>query len=269
MILVSCRESFDDNRRFAADNAIRNYPNLARLGNYATLDANDFVEEVRGKHLLILVHGFRNPLNKVAPAYARVEQGLWQHGLLDAGTYGMVIGFVWPGFETALGFFAAERSANRSAGYFRHLLLLAKGSAHTIDVQTHSLGARVAFQAMAFPPELWVDNLLLSAPAVDNESLEPRREFNASLQSCRRCLVYHSSKDGVLKVGYRIGAMDKALGYKGPQHPNVIKQKCKEVFVVDCSAVVKSHGGYRTAARYYRHWGRVVREEPLDQFEKL
>jgi len=269
MILVSCRENFDDNRRFAGDNLIRTYPNLFRLGKYETLDANDLEEAVRDKHVLILVHGFRNPLNKVAPAYARLELELSRHGLLDEGMYGMVIGFVWPGFETALGFFAAERSANRSAGYLRKLLLLARGSAHSIDVQTHSLGARVALQSMAFPPELWVDNLLLSAPAVDNESLEPRREFSSALQSCRRCLVYHSSRDEVLKVGYRIGTMDRALGYRGPQHPDVIRKKCKEVFVVDCSAVVRSHGGYRTAGKYYRHWGRVLSEEPLEQFEKL
>jgi len=60
-----------------------------------------------------------------------------------------------------------------------------------------------------------IDNALLTAPAVDNESLEPKKEFNASLGSCRRCLVCHSSKDNVLKIAYRIGALDRALGYKG------------------------------------------------------
>ncbi|HEY3177086.1 MAG TPA: alpha/beta hydrolase [Candidatus Polarisedimenticolia bacterium] len=269
MILVSCRERFDHNRKFSAEIAIRNYPNLARLGKYDRLHPRDLVEEVRGQHILILVHGFRNPLNKVAPAYARLEQGLGQYGLLGAGMYGKVIGFLWPGFETALGFFVAVPSANRSASHLRKLLNLAKGSAHSIDVQTHSLGARVGLQAMAFPSEVWVDNLLLSAPAVDNESLEPGKEFHVSLQSCRRCLVYHSTKDGVLKVGYRVGALDKALGYKGPQHPEIIRKKCREVFVVDCSAIVKSHGGYRAAAKYYQQWVRVLSEVPLDRFEKL
>lgn len=141
--------------------------------------------------------------------------------------------------------------------------------AHTVDVQTHSLGARVALQAMAFEHEIFVDNLLLTAPAVDNESLEPDKEFNDALRSCRRCLVYHSEKDPVLKVAYRIGALDRALGYKGPEHPRVIEAECPDVFVVDCGAVVKSHGGYRQSGEVYDHWTRVLSDQALPRFEKL
>src|SRR5262249_28586472 len=85
----------------------------------------------------------------------------------------------------------------------------------------------------------------------------------------QRCLVYHSSKDPVLKIGYRIGALDRALGYKGPENPDIIEQKCPEVFVVDCSAVVASHGGYRSAGEGYDHSARVLDDETLPCFEKL
>lgn len=269
MILVSCRRNFDSNQFFSETNEIRRYPTLQRLEQFDVLSPGELAAAVKGKHVLVLVHGFRNPLANVAASYAEVEAGMIRHGLLDPGGYDAVLGFAWPGFQTTLGFFPAVPWANRSSAFFRGLLRQLGGNATTIDVQTHSLGARVALQALAFAGEVWVDNLLLTAPAVDDESLEPKEEFNASLASCRRCLVYHSTGDPVLKVTYRLGQIDRALGYKGPQHRAIVEQSCREVFVVDSSEVVHSHGGYRDTSRFYEHWLRVLREEPLDQFEQL
>jgi esterase/lipase superfamily enzyme len=269
MILVSCRRDFDSNHRFSDDNQIRDHPRLQALDEYEVLDPADLRERVEGRHALVLVHGYRNPLKNVAPAYRLVEQKLKKHGLIGDGGYDEVIGFLWPGFETVFGFVLAVPWANRAAGFLRSLLRQLGASASTVDVQTHSLGARVALQALAFPQEVWIDNLMLTAPAVDNESLEPDKEFHPALDSCRRCIVYHSSRDRVLRVSYRVGAWDKALGYQGPENPDVIASEVDQVFVVDCSTVVRSHGGYRRADRYCEHWGRVLRDEPLAQFETL
>jgi hypothetical protein len=110
------------------------------------------------------------------------------------------------------------------------------------------------------------------AAAVDDEVLEPGQEFNLAVNLCRRCLVYHSDRDKVLKFAFRIGDVpefDRALGFKGPQHPDIIKEKCPDVFVIDCKKVVGSHGAYRSAPAYYEHWSRVVREIPIPQFEVL
>jgi esterase/lipase superfamily enzyme len=268
MILASCRRNFDSNR-LLGDLRFRSYPNLANTAHFTEMTAGDVSAFVQGLHLLVLVHGYRNPLTNVARAYKRLETELTGRGHIGPGNYDLAVGFLWPGFATRIGFFAAVPWANRSAALFRQFLTLLNGSAHTVDVQTHSLGARVALQAMAFEHEVWVDNLMLTAPAVDNESLEPSKEFHSSLQSCRRCLVYHSTRDPVLKVAYRIGALDRALGFKGPEHPDVIEAQCPEVFVVDCSAPVRSHGGYRESGEVYDQWLRVVADVPLPRFEKL
>ena len=215
MILASCRKHFDSNELFA-DVQVRLYPQLSDTTTFSEMTQGELAEAVRDMHVLVLVHGYRNPLKNVAAAYGKVESELTKRGLIAAGNYDRAVGFLWPGFQTEIGFFAAVPWANRSASYFREFLKRLNSAAHTVDVQTHSLGARVALQAMAFTHEVWVDNLLLTAAAVDNESLEPTREFNASLVSCRRAFVYHSSRDPVLKYAYRIGALDRALGYKGP-----------------------------------------------------
>jgi hypothetical protein len=80
-------------------------------------------------------------------------------------SYDLAIGFLWPGFQTQIGFFAAVPWANRSASHFRAFLKILNSAAHTVDLQTHSLGARVALQAMSFVHEVWGDNVLLTAPA--------------------------------------------------------------------------------------------------------
>ena len=275
MILISCRKDFTNSRGFSPKNEIRNYPFMSKLDTFDTIDEMNLADQMRGKHILILIHGFRNPLTNVASSYQRVLKGLIDSGLMNDPAigggpgYDLVLGFTWPGFETPIGFFPAVPFANRSAGYFRSLLELASRNAKTVDVQTHSLGARVALQALAGGTEGFVDNLLLTAPAVDDESLEPRQEFNGALLGCRRCLVYHSDKDNTLKIGYRLGDLDRALGLKGPQHPDIIKAQCPSVIVVNCKKVVSSHGGYRTAGAYYEHWSRVLNDTPLAQFETL
>lgn len=268
MILASCRKHFDSNQLFG-DLQLRRYADLSTTNQFQDITEGELADEVRDRHVLVLVHGYRNPLKNVAAAYKKLETELRNRSLIGAGNYDMALGFLWPGFATHIGFFAAVPWANRSAAYFRDFLKILNSSAHTVDVQTHSLGARVALQAQCFEHEVFVDTLMLTAPAVDNECLEPTKEFNAALASCRRCLVYHSSGDPVLKVAYRIGALDKALGYKGPEHPKVIEQQCPDVFVVDCSAMVKAHGGYRAASEVYDHWARVLAEDPLPRFEKL
>ncbi|MBY0372920.1 MAG: alpha/beta hydrolase [Bryobacteraceae bacterium] len=269
MILISCRRDFVSDRLFASDNQVRNYPNLKNVDLFSDLDLDNVMAQAASKHVLVLVHGFRSPLKNVAASYDTVLTKLIDSGLRAHPHYDLVLGYTWPGFTTRLGFFPAVPYAGRAAGFFREFLNRLCRSALTVDVQTHSLGARVALQALSATEDVFIDNLLLSAPAVDNESLEPQQEFHEALDNCRRCLVYHSSKDKVLKLGFTFASLDRALGLKGPQNPAVIEAQCPSVFVVDCSAVVPDHGGYRRAAAYYSHWARVLADESLPRFEKL
>jgi esterase/lipase superfamily enzyme len=275
MIIISCRKDFTVSQGFSKTNVVRNYPFAPKLDQFEEMDELNLAQQMQGKHVLILVHGYRNPLSNVVLSYQRVLKGLIDSKLMrdpsipGSTGYDLVLGFTWPGFETLVGFVPAVAFANRSAGYFRSLLELASRNALTVDVQTHSLGARVALQALGGGTEAFVDNLLLTAAAVDNESLEPGQEFHGALQGCRRALVYHSDRDTTLKIGFLIGGLDRALGLRGPQHPDIIKASCPDVIVVNCKKVVGSHGGYRTAGAYYEHWSRVLADVPLAQFEML
>lgn len=270
MLLVSCRANFDDTDTFGGqDLQIRDYPALTCLSQFTALPSDDLWAAVHQKHVLVLVHGFNNTLADVAGAYGDLESRMRACGLLGPGGYDLIVGFLWPGFKGDLGFFRAIPSANRAAAYLRDLLTTLNASAHTVDLQTHSLGARVGLQALSFRPEVFVDNLLLTAPAVDDEVLEPKREFTAALQSCNRCWVYHSVNDPVLKTAYRLAELDCALGWHGPQDPPIIAAQCPDVFLVDCAAVVTTHGGYRSSAPVLDQWARVLSSAPLPRVETL
>jgi hypothetical protein len=97
MILISCRKDFSNSRKFADRNAIRNYPFLPKLDQFEELDEMNLAEQMQGKHVLILIHGFRNPLQNVAASYQRVLKGLIDADLMGEAGYGLVLGFTWPG----------------------------------------------------------------------------------------------------------------------------------------------------------------------------
>jgi esterase/lipase superfamily enzyme len=245
MILVSCRKNFDSDRVFADANQVEGM-------SEAQLSA-----QVAGKHVVVLVHGYRSPLSGVRASYAKLEAGLTNEGLISASNYGEVIGFAWPSFRTRISFPAAVGYANNASEYLYDLMKLLS-QAKSIDVQTHSLGARVALQALTAQSDVRLDNLLLTAPAVDDESLEPKREFNEALSKLRRCYVLHSKKDAVLAL-YPIMRLDLALGAKGPQHPAIIQADCPNVYTVNCVKVVNSdHSGYRETPVYYQFWKKVL-----------
>src|SRR5687768_16239107 len=100
MILISSRENFSDSHGFSGQNAIRNYPFLPRLDVLEELDEMNLAEQMQGKHVLILIHGFRNTLRNVGGAYQNLLKGLIDFQLMGDTGYGLVLGFTWPGFAT-------------------------------------------------------------------------------------------------------------------------------------------------------------------------
>ena len=201
----------------------------------------------------MLVHGYRNPLKNVAKSYKRVEQGLTAAGLVGGRRLRRGDRLRLAGVPDRARILRC-RAVGQSLG--RHICgnccSCSAAEALTIDVETHSLGGRVALQSMAFKGDVWVDNLLLTAPAVDDECPEPKQEFNASLESCGRLFVYHSKEDEVLTRAYRLASFDRALGDHGPQHRDVVEASCPNVRVIDCAALVFDHGGYRDIPRVLR-----------------
>lgn len=268
MYVVSCRKGFESNLLFEKSNRCRNYTQPGDHTKFQDIDLSTLVAAAANKHVCVLVHGFNNPIANVAKSYWELVAGVQ-----TKAAYGLVVGFTWPGSRTPAGYFGAVPKATRSAPFLRDLINLLRPAALSVDVQTHSLGARVALKALADPAKVFVDNLLLTAPAVDNNILEPGETFAGSIASCNRCFVYFSKNDPVLKTGFWIGdvldGVHAALGLKGPRSKVVTLEKTPNVYVVDCSARVKAHGGYRHAPQYYEHWQEVLGGGPMNRYGEL
>jgi esterase/lipase superfamily enzyme len=273
MIIISCRKKFTSPRIFSRYLQLRSTPDTGQLTPHAPLTFVDLRALADGQRLCLLVHGYNTTLANVLDAYAELWTGMEATGVAGPDGYGLVLGFAWPGGRSAPEFPVARRSANRAATYLARLVDHLRPVASAIDIETHSLGARVALGALKQMRSVVIDNLLLTAPAVDCTLLQPGREFHDAFATCNRCFVYHSRKDKILRKAYPIGdladGIQPALGLNGPRSKKLTLEKSPNVFVVDCTACVPDHGGYRRATPVYTHWSRVLRGSPLPRYETL
>lgn len=105
----------------------------------------------------------------------------------------MVLGYVWPGGDLGISYVFAKRRAEKAAQRIQSLLLSIASVANSIDINTHSLGARVALQALKGVPGKPIRNLFMLAAAVDDESIEIGEKFYSSTQACNGALCFTPS----------------------------------------------------------------------------
>ena len=166
----------------------------------------------------------------------------------------------------------ARGRARDTAERFGRLLSGLRASSAVVDLNTHSLGAHVAFEALQALPQPAVRNAWNFAPAVDNESIERTERYHGATQRCERFYVFHSKNDPVLRVWYRVGDLfdfDTALGYSGPEDPRAIIDHSRNVRVVNCKDVVASHGGYRSAGQVWSFLASELAGPTAQQFTTL
>lgn len=228
MICISCRANFSAVATFG--------PHCSRVGDRTT---PGYSQSLGGA---ILIHGYHNTDQAAEQSYADIAARF---------TATPLTGYLWPGGDIAIDFPLAVIRA-REAGWRLRDMLNGCRDAGSIDIQTHSLGARVALEALKYGG-VQIRHLILSAPAVDYDSLEPEGEFGAVLANCASVNVFHSSNDPVLKTDYPLGSFGRlALGSYGTV---AVRPRLREF---DCSALVQSHGGYRYCPAYFEAWKAIV-----------
>lgn len=273
MLFVSCRRNFWSSTEFAKANEVRRIDLTA--GTVAPVAPAAFLQELANKRVTVLVHGYNNEELDVIDSYKTIDTQMRALGFLGSGNsaaYDALVGFAWPGGAVGVSFPFARQRAGESAANFSSLLADLRTAGATVDLNTHSLGAHVAFEALREDAANAVRNAWNFASAVDNESIEfDERYFDAS-RRCTKFYVFHSKHDPVLRVWYRIGDFfdfDTALGYTGPEDPAAIIAHSPHVQVVNCKEVVSSHGGYRSAGQVWAHLSKELAMASSAQFVTL
>lgn len=250
MIIVSSRDNFNDPDKISTTG------HMAREVDFANntenpVDITTLSEAVHNMKVLILVHGYNNEQYEVFDAYQIIEQKINE---LTPDVYDLIIGYSWPGGDKSIEWWQAKSRANSVARMFRFFVEELSLSAQTIDIMSHSLGARVALKALKESQHQdIVRNYYCTAPAVDNECLEVNEEFYDAVSSCNRLFVFHSSKDGVLRISYEAAERDRALGLYGPEDKDYISTKARKIYVINCKKYVSKHGGYKRADKIYTY----------------
>jgi esterase/lipase superfamily enzyme len=272
LLTVSCRKDFWSATEFSATNEARRID--LDTGAGTVVQHGELLRELANKRMMILIHGYNNEELDVVDSYRTIDKQMRLLGFLGANgaPYDALLGFAWPGGATGVSFPFARQRAAKAAPRFARLMSDLRGAGATIDLNTHSLGAHVLFEALREGPPQVVRNAWNFASAVDNESIEvDKRYYSASLR-CERCYVFHSRNDPVLRVWYRIGdalEFDRALGDSGPEDPAAIMNDSRHVRVINCKDVVTSHGGYRSTGQVWAYMSQEITRPSADQFVTL
>jgi len=231
----------------------------------------DIQRAVAGQRILILVHGYNNEFADVIRAYDLIEHQTRRH---MRNKYDLILGYTWPGGDSRFEYLPAKTRAGAIAPRFcenlRRLHAPTDLRLESIDVMTHSMGARVSLEALKhLTRRNVVRNLFLLASAVDNESIERDEEYFTANRRVRNSFVFHSRHDQVLSLAYRAVEFDRALGQNGPENPADIVEHSPQTLVVNCKNKIQSHGDYKSTDAVYKFLSRNVDTVQARQFSTL
>jgi esterase/lipase superfamily enzyme len=266
MYFISYRKNFWSNSDDSDHDAIRNVP-LDNLSEGEDAKEEKFNSDIKDKRLLLLIHGYRNKRENVVGGYAMIDNQLRAKNILGNGprAYDEVVGIAWPGGLFRISYLIAKKRVGKIADSVFARLEKVVAEAKAVDVMTHSLGARVILKALqnADPNKQLIRNLFLTAPAVDDESIQEGEKFFGATQACRDVYVLYSDDDPVLSTFFKVpllGDSDRALGDRGPEKPNKVG---KNVHLIDCVKFIKEHSDYRKRLELYTFIKKVLDGQPV------
>ena len=188
-----------------------------------------------GQKCCVLIHGFN--VADALDAYGSIAYQLREN-------YQAFVGATWPGSTFVTGFWFARHRAATSGKLLANALSFLDPS--LLDIQAHSLGCRVALEALN--AGLRCRNLILAAAAVGAGDLSGR--YAGAAMNAARVIVAHSKHDGVLSRAYRLALWSRALGLDGPA-PGPTPPT---VEAWDVAAGVEKHGDYKRSRFYLDRW---------------
>ncbi len=231
---ISVRHGFDSNIAFGPTVAAKDIVSISPISD------------------TLLIHGYHNTVTDGLDSYQVIQDNM--------KTYSTMTGFFWPGGLLAVAFPIDISRATEAGWRLRDILKSRKDESIALDIQTHSLGARVALEALKYG-DVKIRNLILTAPAVSRECFSQGGEFSTVVTSgcCKTISVFHSGNDPVLKHDYPLGTFgQQALGLVGvgPFVEGISKNT--ELISYDCTNFVTSHSGYRTSPQFYTMWKKIL-----------
>lgn len=256
MWLVSSRYTLDSDNKPSTVARVYEAPDR-RAPSSKIRPANwvELLDAVKNSRVLLLVHGYDNAIEDVTKSYGTVCDYVAAN---VKGHYDHVIGYTWPSSRNKARWWLAKRNASKVDGMFYDLCKRLGGAGVCIDVMTHSLGAHVVLEALTdnAAKRGLVRNLFLTAAAVDNESVQKMERYYRATRVCEHVYNFHSRADDVLELAYTIAEADIALGWIGPESPELLGSN---FFIANCLRVVNGHSRYKDCQAVYDYIASALR----------
>lgn len=274
MLLISSRLNFTDPKVLANRHETRRMT-LRGAGpppNQGVVVAKpiDELAQLPRRRILMLVHGFANKNLNIYGAYTLFHDKIQSH---FGDHYDEIIGYIWPS-EEALGnteYATAKSNAALLAPRLGDCLASMKAENLTVDLITHSMGARVVLGALATRTVPTVRNIFTFAAAIDHDSLEAGQPFHPALDTCETLFVFHSKFDKWLPnypdlENNQPPRRIPALGLDGPSNRAAVADK---MFIVNAQRPVLGHSKYRESDAVFAFLGGFLGGTVPGQFSEL
>lgn len=169
-------------------------------GHYPYLDG--FLDQVRGRDLLLATHGFN-----VDRADGIAKLSAWE-ALLQLPDNYLFVGVLWPGdsrWVPVLDYPVEDREATDSAALLASFVRSNFGAALSLSFSSHSLGARVLLETVRRLTNAGVpvNQAVVMAGAIDDDCLAT--QYADSVAKLRDISLLASLEDDVLKWAFPLG----------------------------------------------------------------
>lgn len=260
LLVVSLRHQFSDSRKLSREPQIRwvSFDPKTSMETSDTIDETALAVLVKDKNVLILIHGMGVPFTRVMSNYRRLLQ--------PPLPYDRVIGVTWPAqelrrssFHNGMVFLNANTRAKKVGKRLTDLLEMMTKEAGSLDVFTHSLGAKVAVNALKRLSDEEIGNLFLTAPAIGSGSFQPHHRYRFISDKVReQIVVFFSQEDPVFR-----GLGRHKMGHRGAMEKN--PKTGEKIRNVDCTPTIHAHSAYWQAPEV---WDALSRRAGTDGREK-
>jgi hypothetical protein len=181
------------------------------IGNYIPLPLGQLLSDIKGRHVLIAVHGFNVTRASGIDCFSNWEK------LLDLPDPSVFLGLLWPGdsvWAHGLDYPAEPRIADDAGRLVAAFLDDKFGDAASISFASHSLGARVLLETVS-RMSLPVRRAIVMAGAIDDNCLDT--EFQAATARIGQISILASKEDEVLSAAFPLGNL--LAGIMAAGHP--------------------------------------------------
>jgi esterase/lipase superfamily enzyme len=262
--VVSSRKSFYEAGKLSGRDRIK-LVNLSdpRPSGFNGINTDKLRDMVRGRHVVLLVHGYNSSFEKVCSAYDRII-GFHREFSLPGDVF---LGYLWPGGNKFFHYWTVRRKTKQVSIRLVPIISLLERNARRVDAVAHSLGCLITLKAMQIRGRVGMGNLYFMAAAVRNYMLSSGRYFSQAVSFSSGVYVFKSRNDMVLSHGFPIGESGaEALGWSGPVPFETVARNTVEV---DCSCMEQKirHRSYSRRSEIYSMISRF--KEPVSEPVKI